>query len=276
MIQQIINNKRIYNNLVKEKNERKLKLNTTNAITTTNNDIVISIEDEEKTNDERGEKNNNGSEDYYVLEKGYDDNNSEDSGDEGDNNYKVPPEVEQLNDFRTSVELLVQYISSERKTRKLQKTDSKMTLKQNIVLYPQKNNNGSEDYYVLEKGYDDNNSEDSGDEGDNNYKVPPEVEQLNDFRTSVELLTFRQNKIESKLLSEYNIVEGSHIQLMVLLYSISKDQSLNNLTFDLFLGFPEEIVIAWMDLTLNYGSTGHVDLKCISHSGDVMDFANKK
>ncbi|CAJ0636195.1 14630_t:CDS:2 [Entrophospora sp. SA101] len=176
MIQQIINNKRIYNNLVKEKNERKLKLNTTNAITTTNNDIVISIEDEEKTNDERGEKNNNGSEDYYVLEK----------------------------------------------------------------------------------GYDDNNSEDSGDEGDNNYKVPPEVEQLNDFRTSVELLTFRQNKIESKLLSEYNIVEGSHIQLMVLLYSISKDQSLNNLT------------------TLNYGSTGHVDLKCISHSGDVMDFANKK
>ncbi|CAJ0862522.1 7282_t:CDS:2 [Entrophospora sp. SA101] len=194
MIQQIINNKRIYNNLVKEKNERKLKLNTTNAITTTNNDIVISIEDEEKTNDERGEKNNNGSEDYYVLEK----------------------------------------------------------------------------------GYDDNNSEDSGDEGDNNYKVPPEVEQLNDFRTSVELLTFRQNKIESKLLSEYNIVEGSHIQLMVLLYSISKDQSLNNLTFDLFLGFPEEIVIAWMDLTLNYGSTGHVDLKCISHSGDVMDFANKK
>nr|CAG8505788.1 3277_t:CDS:2 [Entrophospora candida] len=102
----------------------------------------------------------------------------------------------------------------------------------------------------------------------------------------VELEDYHKNHFEKKL-SDYQIVEGSHIQLIVLLYSISKKQSLNNLTFDLFWGFPgglcdflDGTCMLYNDRTFNrtfdYASRIHGDLKDILHSGDVMDAQNKR
>ena len=39
-------------------------------------------------------------------------------------------------------------------------------------------------------------------------------------------------------LQDYNIGPGSHIQLIVVLYSITRAESIKNLTFDLFWGYP--------------------------------------
>nr|CAG8434241.1 3395_t:CDS:2 [Entrophospora candida] len=102
----------------------------------------------------------------------------------------------------------------------------------------------------------------------------------------VVLEAYHPNHVEKKL-SDYNIVEGSHVQLIVLLYSISKDQSLNNLTFDLFWGFPgglcdylDGTCMLYNDKifnrTFDYVSRIHVDLKDMSHSGDVMDAHNQR
>jgi hypothetical protein len=72
-----------------------------------------------------------------------------------------------------------------------------------------------------------------------------------------------------------------------LLYSITKDQSLNNLTFDLFWGFPRGMrdyldgtCMLYKDKlfykTVDYHLTCHDDLKDLTHSGDIIDNINRK
>ncbi|CAJ0862678.1 6504_t:CDS:2 [Entrophospora sp. SA101] len=119
-----------------------------------------------------------------------------------------------------------------------------------------------------------------------NSEIKIEVTKQKLIYNEVELEDYHKNHFEKKL-SDYQIVEGSHIQLIVLLYSISKNQSLNNLTFDLFWGFPgglcdflDGTCMLYNDRTFNrkfdYASRIHIDLKDISHSGDVMDAQNKR
>ncbi|GBB99893.1 hypothetical protein RclHR1_03670013 [Rhizophagus clarus] len=102
----------------------------------------------------------------------------------------------------------------------------------------------------------------------------------------VELETFSKTRIR-KQLSEYSIISGSHIQLMVLLYSISKELSINALTFDLFWGFPstgndflDGTCMLYSGNVLyrifDYKSRSHVDIPNMLHSGDVMDTLNRR
>jgi hypothetical protein len=42
-------------------------------------------------------------------------------------------------------------------------------------------------------------------------------------------------------LQDYNIGPGSHIQLIVVLYNITRAESIKDLTFDLFWGYPTSV-----------------------------------
>ncbi|CAB4437791.1 unnamed protein product [Rhizophagus irregularis] len=108
----------------------------------------------------------------------------------------------------------------------------------------------------------------------------------------VELQTYtNQGRVQIQL-SEYNIVAESHIQLIVLLYSISKELSINALTFDLFWGYPST-GCDYLDGTcmlytgtgnnagqlwrrFDYQSTSFHDIPNMAHSGDVMDHSNRR
>jgi hypothetical protein len=48
-------------------------------------------------------------------------------------------------------------------------------------------------------------------------------------------------------LQDYNIGPGSHIQLIVVLYNITRAESIKSLTFDLFWGFPESGSVDYLD-----------------------------
>ncbi|CAJ0641720.1 20892_t:CDS:2 [Entrophospora sp. SA101] len=87
-------------------------------------------------------------------------------------------------------------------------------------------------------------------------------------------------------LSEYKIVENCHIQLIVLLYSISKGQALKSLTFDLHWGFPggkvdylDGTCLLYQDNVyfkrFDWNSKTHPDIPNMSHSGDKVDNANQ-
>ncbi|CAG8685872.1 hypothetical protein RhiirA5_421732 [Rhizophagus irregularis] len=102
----------------------------------------------------------------------------------------------------------------------------------------------------------------------------------------VELQTFSDEGTKNKL-SEYSIVPESHIQLMVLLYSISKELSINALTFDLFWGYPSTgrdfldgtcMLYAGNQLyrTFDWSKKNFNDVPNVSHSGDIMDHVNKR
>ncbi|CAG8569892.1 1670_t:CDS:2 [Funneliformis caledonium] len=108
----------------------------------------------------------------------------------------------------------------------------------------------------------------------------------------VELQTYaNQGRIQNQL-SEYHIVSESHIQLIVLLYSISKELSISALTFDLFWGYPSS-GCDYLDGTcllytgtgnnagqlwrrFDYQSTSFHDIPNMSHSGDIMDHAERR
>ncbi|CAG8498937.1 11852_t:CDS:2 [Cetraspora pellucida] len=86
-------------------------------------------------------------------------------------------------------------------------------------------------------------------------------------------------------LTNYGIRANSHIQLMVVLYSISKKDSLKNLVFDLYWGYPASGV-DFLDGTCliyegdklwkkyDYKNKFHSDISYIWHSGDVLDKKN--
>ncbi|GBB96373.1 hypothetical protein RclHR1_02740004 [Rhizophagus clarus] len=102
----------------------------------------------------------------------------------------------------------------------------------------------------------------------------------------VELQTFSEEGTKNKL-SEYSIAPEGHIQLMVLLYSISKELSINALTFDLYWGYPSNgrdfldgtcMLYAGQQLvrTFDWSKKNFNDIPNVSHSGDIMDHVNKR
>ncbi|CAG8440034.1 10178_t:CDS:2 [Cetraspora pellucida] len=86
-------------------------------------------------------------------------------------------------------------------------------------------------------------------------------------------------------LTSYGICANSHIQLVVVLYSISKKDALKNLVFDLYWGYPASGV-DFLDgscliyegnklwKTYDYKHKVYSDILYISHSGDDIDRNN--
>ncbi|CAG8447106.1 15141_t:CDS:2 [Dentiscutata erythropus] len=88
-------------------------------------------------------------------------------------------------------------------------------------------------------------------------------------------------------LVEYGVREGSHIQLIVVLYSITKDVSIANLSFNLHWGFPVTgqdfldgtcLIYAGRELwkTYDYAHQFYPSIPYIRHSGDIIDNANRR
>ncbi|CAG8447983.1 12480_t:CDS:2 [Ambispora leptoticha] len=91
---------------------------------------------------------------------------------------------------------------------------------------------------------------------------------------------------QSKL-SSYGIRNDSHVQLIVVLYSISEAESIQSLVFDLNWGFPASgqdyldgtcMVYGGVELLkiFDYGHVNHQDFPDMKHSGDVIDSANQR
>ncbi|CAG8450983.1 12082_t:CDS:2 [Cetraspora pellucida] len=102
----------------------------------------------------------------------------------------------------------------------------------------------------------------------------------------VELNDFQDDKTYSTL-QNYGIHSNSHVQLIVVLYSITPDQALKNLAFDLYWGFPSSgqdyldgtcLIYAGDSLwkKYDYQSTYYPNTPYIRHSGDIMDPLNGK
>ncbi|CAG8655214.1 1090_t:CDS:2 [Acaulospora morrowiae] len=98
----------------------------------------------------------------------------------------------------------------------------------------------------------------------------------------VELNDLRDDGINNSTLEDYEIRANSHVQLIVVLYSITKDQALTNLAFDLYWGFPDSgqdfldgtcLIYAGDRLWKKYDylSTFYPPIPYIKHSGDVID-----
>ncbi|RGB32731.1 hypothetical protein C1646_706105 [Rhizophagus diaphanus] len=89
-------------------------------------------------------------------------------------------------------------------------------------------------------------------------------------------------------LQDYKIEPGSHIQLIVVLYNITRAESIKNLTFDLFWGYPANGTQDYLDGTCllyvgevffrkyDYASVFYPSFPHMKHSGDLMDNANKR
>ncbi|PKY45294.1 hypothetical protein RhiirA4_401036 [Rhizophagus irregularis] len=89
-------------------------------------------------------------------------------------------------------------------------------------------------------------------------------------------------------LQDLNIGPGSHIQLIVVLYNITRAESIKNLTFDLFWGYPANGTQDYLDGTCllyvgevffrkyDYASVFYPSFPHMKHSGDLMDNANKR
>ncbi|CAG8540550.1 2171_t:CDS:2, partial [Cetraspora pellucida] len=112
-------------------------------------------------------------------------------------------------------------------------------------------------------------------------------------QTHIEL--YEQNNIKSGIfyvhevadntLTSYGICSNSHIQLIVVLYSMSKKDTLKNLVFDLHWGFPLS-KIDYLDGSCliyegdklwkiyDYENKVYADISYISHSGDILDKKN--
>ncbi|CAI2171509.1 10817_t:CDS:2 [Funneliformis geosporum] len=105
----------------------------------------------------------------------------------------------------------------------------------------------------------------------------------------VELQTYSTHGKIPRELPEYSIVAECHIQLIVLLYSISKELSINALTFDLFWEYPRDKRRDFLDGTCliytDTGSNSHifdykrktlVDIPSMDHSGDIVNDAARR
>ncbi|CAG8542208.1 4804_t:CDS:2, partial [Acaulospora colombiana] len=102
----------------------------------------------------------------------------------------------------------------------------------------------------------------------------------------VELSNLREDGTESTL-KDYGIRANSHVQLIVVLYSITKDQALTNLAFDLNWGFPKTgqdfldgtcLIYAGDRLwkKYDYSSSFYPSIPYIKHSGDIIDNEQEK
>ncbi|KAF0525876.1 tellurium resistance protein terz-like [Gigaspora margarita] len=85
-----------------------------------------------------------------------------------------------------------------------------------------------------------------------------------------------------KSIVSYGIKPGCHIQLVVILYSITKEVSIANIVFDLYWGYPiagpdflDGTCLIYAGTSLwrkyDYCSTKYDDINYISHSGDIVD-----
>ncbi|KAF0525875.1 tellurium resistance protein terz-like [Gigaspora margarita] len=94
------------------------------------------------------------------------------------------------------------------------------------------------------------------------------------------------NEIDKSIVS-YGIHAGCQIQLVVILDSITKEVSIDNLVFDLHWGFPITgcdfldgtcLIYAGKSLwrKYDYRSTSYPDINYIRHSGDIMDSTNQR
>ncbi|KAF0557217.1 tellurium resistance protein terz-like [Gigaspora margarita] len=104
------------------------------------------------------------------------------------------------------------------------------------------------------------------------------------IHNDMELNHFQDDSINSTLES-YEIHANSYIQLIVVLYSITQDQALTNLAFDLYWGFSYSgqdffdstcLIYAGDKLWKKYDylSTFYPSVLYIRHSGDIIDHTN--
>ncbi|CAG8501012.1 513_t:CDS:2 [Scutellospora calospora] len=96
-----------------------------------------------------------------------------------------------------------------------------------------------------------------------------------------ELEDTQQNRAST--LADYGIGPGSHIQLIVVLYSITRAESIKSLTFDLSWGYPVNGAQDYLDGSCllyagdtfwrkyDYASVYYPSFPHMRHSGDVMD-----
>ncbi|RIB18383.1 hypothetical protein C2G38_2085824 [Gigaspora rosea] len=106
----------------------------------------------------------------------------------------------------------------------------------------------------------------------------------------VELKVLKNTKFQfggDMKLIEYGIREGSLVQLIVVLYSITKEVSISNLSFDLHWGFPLSGVdyldgtcliyagnVLWKKY--DYSSPFDPNIPYIKHSGDIINMAAER
>ncbi|CAG8707966.1 6567_t:CDS:2, partial [Funneliformis mosseae] len=122
-----------------------------------------------------------------------------------------------------------------------------------------------------------------------NKQTTIEIDKQKLIYKGVELQTYSTHGKTPRQLSEYSIVAECHIQLLVLLYSISKELSINALTFDLFWEYPRDKRRDFLDGTCliytDTGSNSHifdykrktlVDIPSMDHSGDVVNDAARR
>ncbi|CAG8492944.1 4733_t:CDS:2 [Cetraspora pellucida] len=90
-----------------------------------------------------------------------------------------------------------------------------------------------------------------------------------------------------KRLIKYGVREGSHVQLIVVLYSITKEVSISNLSFDLHWGFPRTgldyldgtcLIYTGNELWKKYDYASPFDscIPYIRHSGDIIDVMGQR
>ncbi|CAG8736986.1 21887_t:CDS:2, partial [Dentiscutata erythropus] len=104
---------------------------------------------------------------------------------------------------------------------------------------------------------------------------------------SRQMLIYKDVELEdgvANTLTSYGIRENSHIQLIVILYSISKKEAVKNLVFDLYWGYNSKM--DFLDGTCliykgnnlwkkyDYKNKVYSEVSYISHSGDIMDSKN--
>ncbi|CAG8607381.1 20943_t:CDS:2, partial [Dentiscutata erythropus] len=103
----------------------------------------------------------------------------------------------------------------------------------------------------------------------------------------VELQVRQQNGQGENKLSTYGIRAGDHIQLIVTMYAISRDETISNLSFDLYWGYPLRgkdyldgtcLIYTGRDFWKKYDYKERYDTvhPYIRHSGDVMDDPNRR
>nr|CAG8447800.1 10547_t:CDS:2 [Entrophospora candida] len=118
----------------------------------------------------------------------------------------------------------------------------------------------------------------------NEFKVDPMKQKL--IFNGKELQDYTDSR--QSTLSDFGVVPGGLIQLIVVLYSISKAEAIKNLTFDLFWDYPTSGATDYLDGTClvyagvalwkkyDYASVFYPKFPHMKHSGDVMDGTNKK
>ncbi|CAG8626968.1 4881_t:CDS:2, partial [Cetraspora pellucida] len=106
-----------------------------------------------------------------------------------------------------------------------------------------------------------------------------------DFESHLQTNT-GQNNTNSEIfyvLTKYGICANSHIQLIVVLYSISKKESIKNLAFDLYWSYPDSRMdfldgscliykgdILWR--TYDWSNLHFLDTPSMNHSGDILNY----